>query len=291
MIRAAALAAALAAGFGAGAASGGAGLSIEVRARAIAPGEPLRVIVASPVPLEDLRGHFLGRPLSFVASPGGRARWWSWALVPLDADPGPAVIEVSGRTEAGRPVAGARAVDVVARDFPREEIRVAPRYVEPPAGVRERLQRERSRLQRIYARRTAPPGPLGPFVAPVPGEPTSVFGTRRFFNGKPRDPHPGLDLKAARGTPVRASGPGVVALAGDLYYSGNTVIIDHGAGLFTIYAHLDRIEVREGEAVRAGQRIGASGATGRVTGPHLHWGAKIGTEPFDPRALLDPVLF
>ena len=90
---------------------------------------------------------------------------------------------------------------------------------------------------------------------------------------------------------MSASGPGVIALAEELYYSGNTVIIDHGGGLFTIYAHLSRIDAEVGATVRAGDPIGLSGATGRVTGPHLHWGAKIGDRPFDPTALLDPALF
>jgi murein DD-endopeptidase MepM/ murein hydrolase activator NlpD len=129
------------------------------------------------------------------------------------------------------------------------------------------------------------------FVPPVPGPPTSVFGTRRFFNDRPRSPHPGLDLRAAGGTPVVAAGPGSVALAADLYYSGNTVILDHGGGLFTLYAHLERIDVAEGDRLRAGDKLGLSGATGRVTGPHLHWGAKVGDRPFDPRALLDSSLF
>ena len=98
-------------------------------------------------------------------------------------------------------------------------------------------------------------------------------------------------VRAATGTPVLASGPGTVVLASDLYYSGNTVIVDHGGGLFTLYAHLSRLGVDEGQQVAAGDRVGLSGATGRVTGPHLHWGAKIGDLPFDPRALLDGSLF
>jgi murein DD-endopeptidase MepM/ murein hydrolase activator NlpD len=126
---------------------------------------------------------------------------------------------------------------------------------------------------------------------PVPGKPTGIFGERRFFNGQPRSPHPGLDLKAATGTPVLAAGAGRVALACDLYWTGGTVVIDHGGGLFTVYGHLSKVEVAEGTVVEAGARVGLSGATGRVTGPHLHWGAKIGDVPVDPRALRDARLF
>ena len=129
------------------------------------------------------------------------------------------------------------------------------------------------------------------FVPPLLGQPTSAFGTRRIYNGKPRSPHPGLDLRAATGTTVNSSGAGRVGLAQELYYSGNTVIVDHGGGLFTLYAHLSKLLVEVGEYVRAGQAVGLSGATGRVTGPHLHWGAKIGNRPFDPTALLDARLF
>ena len=104
-------------------------------------------------------------------------------------------------------------------------------------------------------------------------------------------PHPGLDLRAATGTPILSSGAGRVVLAQDLYYSGNTVIVDHGSGLFTIYAHLSAIEVRESQEIAPGVQLGLAGATGRVTGPHLHWGAKIGDRPFDPTALLSAELY
>jgi murein DD-endopeptidase MepM/ murein hydrolase activator NlpD len=212
-------------------------------------------------------------------------------MIALDRQPGQAAVEVSGMVENGRPVVGTRAVTIAAKEFPEEQLSVAPKYVRPPAEVEERLTRERAKLRALYRERR-PLSSVGQvFVRPVPGEPTSIFGTRRLFNNEPRSPHPGLDLRARTGTPVKASGPGIVVLAQDLYYSGNTVLIDHGGGLFTIYAHLSEIEAVEGLEVEAGRRIGLSGATGRVTGPHLHWGAKIGSRPFDPTALLDPALF
>jgi murein DD-endopeptidase MepM/ murein hydrolase activator NlpD len=188
-------------------------------------------------------------------------------------------------------VVGSRAVTVHPKEFPEEHLTVASKYVAPPREVDERLARERARLREIYRQRTPVRSAQAPFVRPVPGEPTSTFGKRRIFNGEPRSPHPGLDLRAASGTPVVSSGPGRVLLAQDLYYSGNTVLVDHGGGLFTLYAHLSEIQVAEGDEVAAGEQVGLSGATGRVTGPHLHWGAKIGDRPFDPQALLDPALF
>ena len=177
------------------------------------------------------------------------------------------------------------------RTFPEQRLKVSSKYVEPPPEVTRRIEEERGRLAALWAGRERPRAALHPFVRPVPGKPTGIFGERRFFNGEPRAPHPGLDLRAAEGTPVLAAGAGCVALAGDLYWTGGTVVLDHGDGLFTVYAHLSKMEVEEGAVIEAGTRIGRSGATGRVTGPHLHWGAKVGEIPVDPRALLDPRLF
>jgi murein DD-endopeptidase MepM/ murein hydrolase activator NlpD len=269
------------------------GLEVEVRARVVAPGEPLRVVVASPVALQSLSGRFLDETIFFVRRPAGddgREVWSGWAMVGLDHEPGLAVIELSGALPDGTTAAATHAVEIEPKRFPEEQLSVAPKYVEPPEDVRKRLAAERARLAEIYRERS--PAPVaGAFVRPVPGEPTSVFGTRRLYNGKPRSPHPGLDLRASTGTPVASSGPGRIVLAQDLYYSGNTVIVDHGGGLFTLYAHLSELGVAEGQTVEPGQTLGLSGATGRVTGPHLHWGAKIGDRPFDPTALLDSRLF
>lgn len=284
------------------AAPGTIGLRLDVRARRIAPGEPLRLLVVAPRPLRSLTGVFLGEPiaLSRAAEPsavdareqeGTPETWSGWSLVPLDQSPGVQGVEVSGTTARGRSVAASLAVTIEAKEFPEERLDVAPRYVEPPPELRQRLQRERDELAAIYRGREPGPTLDRPFVRPVPGGPTSIFGMRRLYNGEPRSPHPGLDLRAASGTAVAAAGDGRVVLAEELYYSGNTVILDHGGGLFTLYAHLSEIFVKVGDRTRAGQRIGLSGATGRVTGPHLHWGAKIGNRPFDPTALLDPALF
>lgn len=268
-------------------------LGVELRARVIAPGEPVRIVVHSPVQLETLAGEFRGHGVSLeaVEGPGDRQTWVGWAMVGLLEEEGVDLLELVGRCVDGRQALASVVVKVGHKDFPSEHLSVEPKYVAPPKAVQRRIKREKARLAEIYALRTPQPFPAKPFLRPVPGEKTSPFGTRRYFNGKARAPHSGLDLRAATGEEVHASGPGRVVLAANLYYSGNLVIIDHGGGLFTLYAHLSRFGVGEGELVKAGQAIGLSGATGRVTGPHLHWGAKIGSRPFDPRALLDPSLF
>jgi murein DD-endopeptidase MepM/ murein hydrolase activator NlpD len=123
-------------------------------------------------------------------------------------------------------------------------------------------------------------------VRPVPHEANSAFGTRSIFNGKPRNAHGGADFLSPGGTPIRAPNAGRIAVARDLYFSGNTVIIDHGLGLFSMLAHMSAIDVREGDVVKAGQVLGRVGATGRVTGPHLHWAVRAGGARVDPLSLL-----
>ncbi len=273
--------------------SGPSELRIELRARAIAPGEPVRLIVDSPTTLASLEGEFIDQKVYLERTEilDDGERWSGWTMVGLDDSPGTATVAIRGVDAAGREIAATQRVDIAGREFPEERLSVSSKYVEPPPEVQKRLAVERKKLSQIYASRKAFPPQDDPFFRPVPGEPTSIFGTRRIYNGEPRSPHPGLDLRAAEGTAVHASGTGTVVLAQDLYYSGNTVILDHGGGLFTLYAHLSSITVAEGDQAEAGQTLGLSGSTGRVTGPHLHWGAKIGNRPFDPRALLDPALF
>ncbi len=262
-------------------------------ARAYAPGELVRFVVATDEGITSLRGEFLATPLSFVAADRGPdgSRWIGWGVIPLDAAPGAAKYILTGTRADGTFPTSAGELQIVEKSFPEQRLTVESKFVNPPKSTLARIERERKKLGAIYARRTPLPPPSAPFVRPVPGDPTSEFGTRRVFNGEPRAPHPGIDLHAGTGTPVLVAGPGRVALAQDLYYSGGTVVVDHGGGLFTIYAHLSKIGLKEGAAVKAGDLVGLSGATGRVTGPHLHWGARVGEAIFDPRALLDPRVF
>jgi murein DD-endopeptidase MepM/ murein hydrolase activator NlpD len=129
---------------------------------------------------------------------------------------------------------------------------------------------------------------LGPFLSPVNSELTSGFGRRRIVNNQPRSPHSGVDLKAETGTPIQAANAGRVVLAEDLFFSGNTVVLDHGLGLYTYYAHCSKILVKTGEIVRKGQRIAEVGATGRVTGPHLHWACRLNQARVNPLDLTRP---
>ena len=166
-----------------------------------------------------------------------------------------------------------------------QSLSVDPRFVEVPKEEQERVKADQARVAEAYRRGST--GRLWTsFARPVDAPSNGNFGARRVYNGKTRSFHAGLDLAAPEGTPVTAAGDGRVVLAGDLYFSGGTVLLDHGAGLFTQYFHLSRIDVKEGDTVTKGMRLGASGHTGRVTGPHLHWGAKLFGARVNPENLL-----
>ena len=198
--------------------------------------------------------------------------------VALNATPGKH--EVVARTTSGETTLE---FEVVGKQYPEQRLTIANRrQVNPLPEDLERIERESKRSRAAYARRTPMRPNLLPFKQPVQGIYSSPFGLRRFLNDQPRSPHSGLDIAADTGTPVAAPAPGTVALTGDFFFSGNIVLLDHGGGLVTMYGHLDRIDVEEGQAVDRGDIIGTVGATGRVTGPHLHWTVSIQGNRVDP---------
>jgi hypothetical protein len=172
------------------------------------------------------------------------------------------------------------------RAFPTRRLTVDPDLVNPPPEARERIQRETERLNRIWG--TSAPERLwsGDFIAPVPDAANSAFGTMSIYNGQPRSPHSGADFLSPTGRPVKAPNAGRVMLAESLYFTGNTVILDHGLGLFSLFAHLSEIDVKTGDRVAEGDVVGKVGATGRVTGPHLHWTVRANGARVDPLSVL-----
>lgn len=170
-----------------------------------------------------------------------------------------------GRPEAQRLAIARRAWDV------QHITGLPPAQVTPDAEALRRIQAERARLAAARATDSGRTDFVAGFLRPARGRTSGVFGSQRILNGQPRQPHYGYDIAAPVGTPILAAAAGVVTLAADFFFFGKLVVIDHGHGVNTLYAHCSAIEVEEGEAVGAGQRIGAIGATGRVTGPHLHF--------------------
>ena len=177
-------------------------------------------------------------------------------------------------------------VQVVPKKRPLQELSVQPDYVQPPPAVQARIAREAERSRKLLGTISPQRHWNLPFARPVPGSISSEFGLRRVFNGQPRSPHRGLDLRGAAGTPVLALSKGVVVLAEEFYFSGNVVYLDHGLGVHSLYAHLSVIEVQPGQQVQAGQELGQVGSTGRSTGPHLHLGCYVLGVPVDPVPLL-----
>ena len=205
--------------------------------------------------------------------------------IPIRTAPQKAAIELQWTDSRGRHKARI-AVRVVAGNYKKEALKVAPRHVKPSPQNLQRIKNEKKEIRRIYASSSKTRLWYGSFNKPLAGDITSAFGTQRLFNGQLQSYHRGTDFRAGTGTPVYASNFGIVRLAKNLFYSGNIVIADHGKGIFTNYAHLSKIQVVAGQNVTKGVQIGLSGATGRVSGPHLHWGVKINGAYVDPLQFL-----
>lgn len=203
----------------------------------------------------------------------------------LAARPGTAEVKVAWR-EGSRQRSTSAVFTIRPGAFAEETLNVDPRHVRPGPRDLERIRREQAELKQIYASGRRSRLWQGGFRVPVPGAMNGPFGTRRVFNGELQSQHSGVDFRAQTGEPVHAAGAGVVRLAKDLFYSGNAVIVDHGAGIFTSYSHLSRMDVRVGQRVEKGAVVGLAGATGRATGPHLHWGVKVNSVSVNPLAFI-----
>jgi murein DD-endopeptidase MepM/ murein hydrolase activator NlpD len=203
----------------------------------------------------------------------------------LSIRPGPAKITVTWSV-GSQPYSASAAFTVRPGAYGEETLKVDPRHVRPSPEDLDRIRREQAELKKIYTSGSRSRLWQDGFRVPVPGEMNGPFGTRRLFNGELQSQHSGVDFRAQAGDPVQTAGSGMVRLAKALFYSGNAVIIDHGAGVFTSYSHLSRMAVAVGQRVEKGAVIGLAGATGRATGPHLHWGAKVNNVSVNPLTLM-----
>jgi murein DD-endopeptidase MepM/ murein hydrolase activator NlpD len=247
------------------------------------PGDVVLVQVTGAPP--DARAEWDGRPLALFPTRAGVA-----ALVGVDLDvrPGPIgwrVTRPSVAKNGGALAAGA--VTVRSRTFPSQQLTLPKGMVDLDAPTLARVETERGELRAALAAGAADRLWRGAFQVPVEaGQPTGGFGLRRLINGQPRSPHTGYDWAAPVGTPVVAANAGRAALVAEHFFAGRNVVLDHGLGLFTLYYHLTETRVAPGESVAAGQVIGTVGATGRVTGPHLHFAVLLSGARVDPEALL-----
>jgi murein DD-endopeptidase MepM/ murein hydrolase activator NlpD len=224
-------------------------------------------------------GTLLGRPLRFYAA--GPDRWQAVAPLPSEAAPGPVVLALDA---AGDQVPAA--LEIVPAAFRSTTLSVPPRFLEPPASARKRIAADGVALGEAYGQPFGPPRYHGAMARPSEAEVSGRYGDQRVYNGKVSGAHYGLDLAAPAGAPVAAAADGQVVLARDCYMSGWTTVVWHGAGVYSVYLHQSKVEVRAGQQVAQGQRIGRVGSTGRSTGPHLHWGVKVDGLWVDPDSLV-----
>lgn len=206
-------------------------------------------------------------------------RWHAIVGLPLDQPVGTADVRVDGE-------AGPRRIEVRPHGYREQHLTVAPSFVNPPPKTLERIAAERERIGGAITHFSDGAPEDLKLSPPVPGSRSDSFGSRRFFNDEPRSPHRGMDLSGNSGTPVHAALAGTVLEADNFYFTGNAVFLDHGQGLVTLYAHLDRIDVEPGARIESGQQVGTVGATGRVTGAHLHFATYLNGTPVDPALLL-----
>jgi len=248
------------------------------------PGELVVLTMTTPEQVDEIRVHAFNRDFPVYRTDAVRWR----ALVGIDLGVAAGRYTASIEAQAGpRRLQAAYLLEVRPRRFPVRVLTVDPAFVNPPPEMLERIAREAAELGQLWNQSSPERLWKGPFLPPVPGAVASRFGARSVFNGKAAgSPHSGADFPSPMGTPVAAPNAGRVVIARNLYFSGNTVVLDHGLGLFSLLAHLSVIDVHEGDAVSTGQQIGKVGATGRVTGPHLHWGVRVDRARVDPLSVL-----
>ncbi len=234
--------------------------------------------------IEAVYGEWQGKLLRFSQEGGGLFQ----AIIGIDLNSSPGAevmtLNMSNAQASDSPVI--LKFNVLKEDFPVQKISLPTKMVTLSKDDLARVKREKKDLERVWGTSLKQKQWKQKFIAPVTGDVISPFGAHRILNNEPRSPHTGVDFRSKTGSPVRASTDGIVALTCDHFFSGRSVFLDHGMGFFTMYFHLSEINVKEGQKLSCGQVLGLVGQTGRATGPHLHWGARIGNSRVDPLSLL-----
>ena len=211
-----------------------------------------------------------------------------FGLVPIamDQQPGPASLTIMLRDADNKTTTFNMPFEIIAKNFPVQHLTVDESKDTMDQQTLERHNRERAQIENMFAQSQPRRLWTEAFMQPLQGRLSTPFGVKRFINKQPRNPHSGIDIAAPAGTPVKATAAGVVSLTAEHFFAGKSVYIDHGCDTFSMYFHLDTIAVQDGQAVARGDIIGRVGASGRATGPHLHWGMRMYGTPIDPFSLL-----
>jgi murein DD-endopeptidase MepM/ murein hydrolase activator NlpD len=245
------------------------------------PGDPVLITVRGLA--AEPTGTLGTQPLRFFATPGG---FQAVTSLPVEQSAGELEVKVTLPTEESSPPPLVEKLAVQAASWRERVLKVESKYTAPPPEVQTRLEEDRAAFSTAFAQPFAPPLFTRNFTLPRKARVTAPFGDRRTFNGQVASQHFGTDLDGKTGAPVHAANDGTVVMTRENYAAGNTVVLHHGGGLYTSYFHLSSIQVKQGATVKRGERLGLVGGTGRVTGPHLHWGAKVDGRWVDPEALL-----
>ena len=261
------------------------GMPIEFIFRSLQPGEVILAVMKDEPAAKTVQIQFLDK--TYVLSPS-RTGPKPFALIGIDVDVKPQsyAIKITAEKRDGSKEEARQEFQIEPKNFLQRRFRVQESMIAPPPQELERIQREQEIVQDIYNSITPEWLGTGSFIAPLRQEAFPNFGQRRIYNKRPPSVHTGVDIGAPWGTPIRAANSGKVVLTSSLYFSGRTVIIDHGRGVFTIYCHLSKFLVKRGDLVKKGTLIGKVGNTGRSTGPHLHWSLRIYENRVDPFALV-----
>ena len=260
-------------------------LRVSHQARSLQPGEVVLLEVQSRRPLLRLTASAFGRQFPLFSDETNLA-WTGLIGIDLDTRPGKQAVKLRGTGAGDRTVLAEDTLTVTAKTFPTRRLTVDEKFVNPPQQVLARIREESARVRAVFDTVTPRRYWSGSFTLPVPGSVISAFGKRSVYNGQPRSAHSGTDFQGATGTPIRAPNAGKVVLASALYYSGNTVILDHGLGLYSYFGHMSAFSVKEGDQLKSGEMLGKVGATGLVTGPHLHWSVRLAGTRVDPLSLI-----
>jgi murein DD-endopeptidase MepM/ murein hydrolase activator NlpD len=260
-------------------------LEVTTTARALRPGEVVLLAIHPTRPVVSISGTAFSETLHPWSSDGNA--WWALVGIPLSTRPASYTVGLQSKSADGRMGTARVPLAIGPGQFSSRRLTVDPQFVNPPASAMERIAAEAKAMADLFAHPTPDRLWHGAFRVPVPGQSTSSFGRLSILNGESRSRHQGADFRAAEGTDVHAPNGGRVVLVADYYFSGNTVIIDHGAGLFSLFAHFSKVRVEQGSMVKTGDVLGEAGATGRVTGPHVHWAVRLNGASVDPLSLVE----